>query len=126
MATFIATIQVTEQGSKTGRDTCKRVEAFQATAQKMGVQVTGIYWTLDALDGLIVCEAPDEVTATTALRHLGSPGKLRTQTVRALDAAERQKVLGLLPERPRAAGQVSGQPRRLGTSLDAAAAGPHE
>jgi uncharacterized protein with GYD domain len=42
-------------------------------------------------------EAPNEETATAALLHLGSLGKLRTQTARAFDAAEMQKILGLLP-----------------------------
>ena len=38
----------------------------------MGVKVTGIYWTLGAFDGVIVCEAPDEETATAALLHLAN------------------------------------------------------
>jgi uncharacterized protein with GYD domain len=96
MATFITTIHFTEQGIKAVRDTCKRAEAFKATAQKMGVKVTGLYWTLGAFDGVIVCEAPDEETATTALLHLGSLGNLRTQTARAYDATEMQRILGRL------------------------------
>jgi uncharacterized protein with GYD domain len=63
----------------------------------MGVKVTGIYWTLGAFDGVIVCEALDEETATAALLHLGTLGNLRTQTARAFDAAEMEKILGLLP-----------------------------
>ena len=47
---------------------------------------------------MIVCEAPDEETATAALLHLGSLGNIRTQTARAYDAAEMQKILGLLPK----------------------------
>ena len=63
----------------------------------MGVKVTGIYWTLGAFDGVIVCEAPDEATATAVLLHLGTLGNLRTQTARAYDIAEMQKILGMLP-----------------------------
>jgi uncharacterized protein with GYD domain len=88
----------TEQGIKAFRDTCDRATAFKATAKKMGVKVTGIYWTLGALDGVIVCEAPDEETATAALLYLGSLGNIRTQTARAFDAAGMQKILGLLPK----------------------------
>ena len=97
MATFITTVQFTEQGIKAVRDTCERAAAFRATAQKMGVKVSGLYWTLGAFDGVIVCDAPDEAAATAALLHLGSLGNLRTQTARAFDAAEMQKILGLLP-----------------------------
>jgi len=98
MATFITTVQFTEQGIKAVRDTCDRAAAFKAAAKKMGVKVAGQYWTLGAFDGVLVLEAPDEATATAALLHLGALGNLRTQTARAFDAAEMQKVLGLLPK----------------------------
>jgi uncharacterized protein with GYD domain len=98
MATFITTLHFTEQGIKAVRDTCERAAAFKATAKKMGVKVSGMYWTLGAFDGVIVCEAPDEETATAALLHLGTRGHLRTQTSRAYDATEMQKILGLLPK----------------------------
>jgi uncharacterized protein with GYD domain len=87
----------TEQGIKAVRDTCERAAKFKATAEKMGVKVTGEYWTLGAFDGVIITEAPDEATATAALLHLGSLGSIRTQTARAFDPAEMQKILGLLP-----------------------------
>ena len=98
MATFITTMHFTEQGIKAVRDTCERAAAFQATATKLGVKVTGQYWTLGACDGVIVLEAPDEATATAVLLHLGTLGNIRTQTARAFDAAEMQKILGLLPK----------------------------
>src|SRR5947209_4717239 len=98
MQTYITTMHFTKQGIKAVRDTCERAAAFKAAAKKMGVKVSGMYWTLGAFDGLSVLEAPDEVTATAALLHLSSSGNIRTQTARAFDAAEMQKVLGLLPK----------------------------
>ena len=98
MATFITTLHFTEQGVKAVRDTCDRAATFQAAAEKMGVKVTGQYWTLGASDGVLVLEAPNEETATAALLHLGSLGNVRTQTARAFDPAEMQKVLALLPK----------------------------
>ena len=98
MPTYITTMQFTEQGIKAVKDTCNREAAFQAASQKMGVKVTGLYWTLGAFDGVIVFEAPDEATATAAMLHLSSLGNLRTQTARAFDATEMQKILGLLPK----------------------------
>ncbi len=97
MPTFITTMHFTEQGVKAIKDTCNRAAAFQAAAQKMGLKVTGQYWTLGAFDGVIVFEAPDEATATAAMLHLGSQGNMRTQTARAYDAGEMQKILGVLP-----------------------------
>ncbi len=98
MATFITTTHFTDQGIKNIRDTCKRAEEFKTTAKKMGVQVTGLYWTLGAFDTVIVFEAPDEATATAAMLHLSSLGSIHTHTARAYDAAEMQKILGLLPK----------------------------
>jgi uncharacterized protein with GYD domain len=98
MATYITTVQFTEQGIKAVRDTCSRAAAFKAVAKKMGVKVTGTYWTLGAFDGLIICDAPDEETLTASLLSLGSQGSIRTQTVRAFDAAEMQKILGMMPK----------------------------
>ena len=98
MATFIATLHFTEQGIKAIQDTCNRAAAFKAAAKKMGVKVSGMYWTLGAFDGVILLEAPDEATVTAVLLQLASLGSIRTQTVRAFDAAEMQKILGLLPK----------------------------
>jgi uncharacterized protein with GYD domain len=98
MATFITTMHFTEQGIKAVRDTCARAAGFKATAKKLGVKVTGIYWTLGAFDGMIVLDAPNEETAAAALLHLGSLGNIRTQTARAYDPAEMQKIVGLLPK----------------------------
>jgi uncharacterized protein with GYD domain len=64
----------------------------------MGVKVMEIYWTLGAFDSVILFEAPDEETATAAMLHLGSQGYIRTQTSRAFEAAEMQKILGQLPK----------------------------
>ena len=98
MATFITTLHFTEQGLKAVRDTCNRAAAFKTAAEKLGITVSGQYWTLGAFDGVIVFEAPDEATATAAMLHLSSLDNLRTQTARAFDATEMQKILGLLPK----------------------------
>ena len=98
MATFITTLHFTEQGLKAVRDTCNRAAAFKSAAEKLGIKVSGEYWTLGAFDGVIVFEAPDEATATAAMLYLSALGNLRTQTARAFDAAEMQKILGLLPK----------------------------
>jgi uncharacterized protein with GYD domain len=98
MATFITTLHFTEQGTKAIRDTCERAAGFKATAKKLGIKVTGQYWTLGTFDGVIVFEAPDEATATAAMLYLSAQDNLRTQTARAFDATEMQKILGLLPK----------------------------
>jgi uncharacterized protein with GYD domain len=95
MATFITSIKFTQQGIANFRDTCKRAEAFKATAKKMGVKVTNIFWTLGAFDMMLILEAPDEETATATLLQLGSLGNVQTQTARAFNTAEMEKILAI-------------------------------
>jgi len=98
MATFITTISFTEDGIESIGETTKRAAAFKAAAKKMGVKVVGQYWTLGDFDGLLIFEAPDDVTATATILHLGSLDNVHTSTVRAFNASEMEAVLEKLPK----------------------------
>ena len=98
MATFISTIQFTEQGMKDIKATCKRAEAFESLANKMNVEVKNIFWTLGSFDGLVVFDAPDDETAAALTLRLGSYGNVHTQTSRAYQAAEMEQVLGKMAD----------------------------
>jgi uncharacterized protein with GYD domain len=93
MATFITTIKFTQQGIKVIDETTKRAAAVKASAKKLGVKVTDIYWTLGDHDGVLIFEAPDDEAATTFLLHLGSAGNVHTSTVRAFTVTEMDKIL---------------------------------
>jgi uncharacterized protein with GYD domain len=97
MATYVTTIKFTPQGMSAIKETCKRAAAAKAAGRKMGVKVTDVYWTLGAFDGLLIFDAADDETATAFLLHLGSLGNVQTQTGRAFNAAEMEKILGLGP-----------------------------
>ena len=96
MATFISTIQLTDQGMKDIKASCNRAEDFKASAAKIGIEVKNLYWTLGSIDGVLIFDAPDEETATAAMMHLGSSGNVHTQTSRAFEAGEMQTILGKL------------------------------
>ena len=96
MATFISTVQFTDQGMKEIKATGKRAEAFRANAAKMGVEVKNIFWTLGRFDGLVVFDAPDDETATALMLQLGSFGNVHTETMRAYEAAEIEPILSKL------------------------------
>jgi uncharacterized protein with GYD domain len=51
------------------------------------------FWTLGAFDGVLIFEAADEETATAAVLQLGSLGNVQTQTGRAFNTAEMEKIL---------------------------------
>jgi len=93
MSTFVCLFNWTDQGIKNVRDTTKRSERFKAAIKKAGGSVKGIYWTLGRYDGLIVFEAPDESSATAIMLSGGALGSVRTETLRAFDAEEMDKIL---------------------------------
>ena len=93
MPTFVCLFNWTDQGIKNVRDTTKRSERFKAAIKKAGGSVKGIYWTLGRYDGLIVFEAPDEASATAIMLSGGALGSVRTETLRAFDVAEMDKIL---------------------------------
>ena len=93
MATFVVLISFTEQGVKNFRQTPQRAEAFRQMAQKAGVTVKDLYWTLGAFDGVLVLEAPDDESATALLLSLGALGNVRTQTLRAFDRSQIESIL---------------------------------
>ena len=93
MATFVSQLKFTEKGLKGIDKTTKRAATLKAAAKKLGVNVTQIYWTLGAYDGLLIFEAPSDEAATSLLLHIGSLGNVQSTTVRAFDAAEMDQVL---------------------------------
>jgi len=93
MATFITMIKFTPEGMAKIHDSVKRAEAFRTVAQKHGAKVIGEYWSMGAFDGLLIFEAADDQAASALLFHLTSEGYVQTQTSRAFNASEMEKIL---------------------------------
>jgi uncharacterized protein with GYD domain len=96
MATFIATINFTEQGIQNFQESPKRAAAFKSVAKKLGVKVTDVYWTLGRFDGVLIMEAASEEAVTAAMLQLSSLGNVKTTTARAFNSGEFEKVIGSL------------------------------
>jgi uncharacterized protein with GYD domain len=93
VATFIVLAHFTDKGISNVADSPKRADAFKAQAKKMGATVKSIYWTLGAYDMVTVIEAPDVETITALGLTVGKLGNIRTQTLRAFDAAAMSAIL---------------------------------
>ena len=96
MSTFVSLINFTDQGIRGVKDSPARAKAFTEMAEKLGVSVKSIYWTVGAYDIVAVTEGPDEAV-TAALLTVGSAGNVRTQTLRAFDAEGMRKILAKMP-----------------------------
>lgn len=93
MATFISLLNFTDQGIRTVKDSPARYEAFRAMAEKLGVTVKNIYYTVGHYDLVTVLEGTDEAV-TAALLKVGSLGNVRTQTLRAFSLDDMKKIVG--------------------------------
>lgn len=98
MATYITLIRFTEQGSKSIADTCQRATAFKNAVQPAGVTVRDVFWTMGAVDGVLIFEAPNDEAATGAMLSLASQGNVQTQTCRAFDTGAMEQVLNNRPK----------------------------
>lgn len=94
MATYVVLANFTEQGIKNVMDTPKRSEAVKAMAQKLGVTLKDIYWTLGSYDIVAIFDAPDDAAMTALGLSIGKLGNVRTQTLRAFSAADMNGILG--------------------------------
>lgn len=97
MATFILTIDWTDQGIRNVRDAPKRSEAAKELAKKVGVEIKDIYLTSGAHDILVLAEAPLGDHITKFALAIGSLGNVRTSTSRAWTEAEWTKLISELP-----------------------------
>lgn len=94
MVTFVTLWNWTEQGLSKIQDTIKRAEDFANVAEKAGARVKMACWCVGKYDGMLILEAPDETTGVALLAKVAKLGNIRTQTLRAFDSAEMQKILG--------------------------------
>ena len=80
MALYVTLSNFTEQGVKAIKDTPKRAEAFKQLAEKNGVKVHTILWTLGQFDVVTIVEADDDIAATAlalSMAALGDVGARR-------------------------------------------------
>ena len=94
MPTYIILGHFTEQGVRNIKDSPKRANALKEAAKKYGATIKSVYWTLGAYDVMTVVDAPDSESMAKLLFNLGSLGNVRTQSLRALEASEVERIVG--------------------------------
>ena len=96
MATFITLGNFTDQGIRNVKDSPQRAQAFKDAAEKAGVTVKDIYWTVGSYDIVTIVDAPDAETATALLLGVGSLGNVRTHTLQGFSAEEINGIIAKL------------------------------
>jgi uncharacterized protein with GYD domain len=94
MAYYVLLVDFTDQGVRNVRETVKRADAFKALAEKQGAKVKTLLWTLGQHDVVSIVEADDDLAATALSLSVSELGNVKTQTLRAFDAADMSQILG--------------------------------
>ena len=92
--TYVALITYTDQGIRNLKQSPQRAQAFRQSADAAGIKVRAQLWTAGAFDGLLILESDSEQKVLGALAQLASLGNVRTQSLRAFDAAEFGAIVG--------------------------------
>ena len=96
MSTYVILANFTDQGIRGVKESPDRFLAFKAMAEKAGVTIKSVNYTVGAYDVVTVVEGPDEAI-TAALLKLGSLGNVRTQSMRAFSVDEMKAIVGKMP-----------------------------
>ncbi|NJN39944.1 MAG: GYD domain-containing protein [Gammaproteobacteria bacterium] len=95
MPTFVTLVNFTDQGIKTVKESPERLQAFKAMAEKMGLKVKDVYYTVGSCDIVTITEGTGEAL-TAALLKIGSMGNIRTQTMRGFSPEEFKKIVATI------------------------------
>ena len=96
MPTYVTLFNWTDQGIRNVRDTVDRYDRSTELAEKYGVRLEQVYWTVGPYDIAAIAEAPDDESISAFLLELSSAGNLRTTTLRAYNREEMSSILGRL------------------------------
>jgi uncharacterized protein with GYD domain len=97
MPTYVVLGKWTDQGIRNVKDTVTRLEERRAAYEKAGGRLIGTWWTQGAYDVVIVLEMPDDESVSAMALSGGMRGFTRTETMRAYNAEEMQRIIQKLP-----------------------------
>ena len=97
MQTYIWLVKFTDQGIRNVKETTKRAKSFKEMAEKKGVKVKEILWTMGRFDLVLVIDAPNDETISSLTLGLGMSGNVKTETLKAFSAQEMDQILKGLP-----------------------------
>ena len=93
MARYVTLIRFTDQGARAIRKSTARALAFKKAAEKAGIGVEALLWTVGACDGVLILSG-EEKKVLRCLTQLAALGNVRTETMQAFDAAEFKAITG--------------------------------
>jgi uncharacterized protein with GYD domain len=93
MARYVVLLNWTDQGIRAVKETVKRAASARQLVEKAGGRVTECVWTMGKYDLVLMIEAPDDETMTATAIKLGTLGNVHSNTMRAFNESEMEKIL---------------------------------
>ena len=97
MSSYIWLVNWTDQGILNVKETTNRAKGFKEMAEKMGVNVKEILWTMGRYDLVLVLDAPNDETISRLALGLGMGGNAKTETLKAFSAQAMDQILKGFP-----------------------------
>ena len=94
MATYVVLSSWTNEGARAAHETVQRAEKVRELVKRHGGELRHIWWTMGRFDVVAVCDAPDDETMTAIMVGVAQSGAIRSETLRAFDAAEMSAIVG--------------------------------
>ena len=93
MPTYVTLMNWTDQGIRNVTDSIQRYDRSTELADKHGVSLEQIYWTVGPYDLVAIAEAPDVESVSAFFLELSSAGNLKTTTLPAFNRDEMSSLL---------------------------------
>ena len=93
MPTYLMLLRYTQSGIQNVKDSPSRLDAARQLARSMGGDIKTIYLTMGRYDIVAIIEAPDDDVAAKFAVMTGMQGNVSTETMRALNEGEFDRLL---------------------------------
>jgi len=97
MPMVILSLNWTDQGIRSVKDSPKRAQAARELDKKVGVEIKEVYLTSARAIYLVIVDTPNGDNVAKFALALGSQGNVRTRTARAWPESEFRKLISELP-----------------------------
>ena len=97
MPTYIALLNLTDQGVKNIKSAPQRVQNARDAIEKAGGKMPSFYLTMGEYDYVAIVEAPSDEAYTTIMLAISGLGNVRSTTLKAFTEEEMTGIIGGLP-----------------------------
>jgi len=97
MPMVMLSLNWTDQGIRSVKDSPKRAQAARELDKKVGVEIKEVYLTSARAIYLVIVDTPNGDNVAKFALALGSQGNVRTRTARAWPESEFRKLISELP-----------------------------